>query len=213
MTRLDSWLQQATRHLSKDSAAQVRTEIREHYESALEAVISSGATISEDEADRLAVAALGDAKAANCQYRRVLLTSAEARMLREGNWEARAVCSRPWLKWLLLALPLTALITATAFFLKGAITLASALLAGGIALGFLFGAPFLPVYTPARGRTFRCVKWVVLVAMLLVILGPDALKWSWLLFSCLWPVAWIEWTRVSIRRKLPVAQWPKQLYL
>ena len=36
---------------------------------------------------------------------------------------------------------------------------------------------------------------------------------SWLLISCLWLVARIEWTRVSIRRKLPVAEWPKQLYL
>ena len=28
---LDRWLEQATRRLSKDSAAQVRTEIQEHY--------------------------------------------------------------------------------------------------------------------------------------------------------------------------------------
>ena len=57
---------------------------------------------SADEADRMAVAALGDARNTNCRYRAVLLTSAEARMLREGNWEARAICSRPWLKWLLV---------------------------------------------------------------------------------------------------------------
>jgi len=52
----------------------------------------------------------------------------------------------------------------------------------------------------------------VLAGTLLLAFGPDALKWSWLT-SCLWPLAWIEWTRISIRRKLPVAQWPKQLYL
>jgi hypothetical protein len=86
MTGLDGWLKQATRHLSRDSAAQVRTEIQEHYESALEAAMSGGA--STEEADRLAVTALGDAKDANCKYRNVLLTSAEARMLREGNWDA-----------------------------------------------------------------------------------------------------------------------------
>ena len=89
MTGLDSWLKQATRHLSKDSAVQVRTEIEEHYESAREAAISGGATI--DGAHRLALTALGNAKTANCQYRHVLLTSAEARMLRDGEWEARVV--------------------------------------------------------------------------------------------------------------------------
>lgn len=91
MTGLDSWLEQATRCLSRDSVAQVRSEIREHYESARETAISGGATA--DEADRLAVCALGDAKTANRQYRNVLLTASEARMLREANWEARAVCS------------------------------------------------------------------------------------------------------------------------
>src|SRR5262245_8350522 len=103
MTALDSWLTQATRHLSKDSAAQVRTEIHEHYESAREAAVSGGATA--DEADRLAVTALGDAKAANRQYRKVLLTSAEARMLHAGNREARVLCSRSSPRWLLLVPP------------------------------------------------------------------------------------------------------------
>jgi hypothetical protein len=57
------------------------------------------------------------------------------------------------------------------------------------------------------------VKCAVLVGMLLLAFGPDAFKWSWLLISCFWPFAWIEWTRMSLRRKLPVAQWPKHLYL
>jgi hypothetical protein len=211
MTRLDSWLKQATRHLSKDSAAQVRTEIQEHYESAREDAMSGGATA--DDADRSAVTALGDAMAANRQYRNVLLTSGEARMLRDAKWEARAFCSRPWLWWLLLPVPAVALLAATALFLLGAIGVARVLLAGGIGMGFLFVAPFLPVYTPSRGRIFRGVKWVVQAGMLVLAFGPHALQWSWLLACCIWPVAWIEWTRVSIRRKLPVAQWPKTLYL
>ena len=204
MTGLDSWLKQATRQLSRDSAAQVRTEIQEHYESALEAAMSGG--VSAEESDRLAVTALGDAKDANCKYRNVLLTSAEARILREGNWEARAVCSRPWLRW-------GALLVAAGLSLVGAITAIWALLVGGIAMGVIFGAPFLPVYTRSRGRVFRCVKWAVLLGTLGLAFGPEALKWSWLLFSCLWPMVWIESTRISIRRKLPIAEWPKQLYL
>jgi hypothetical protein len=211
VTALDSWLKQATRRLSTDSATQVRTEIQEHYESQREAAMSSGATA--EEADRLAVTALGDAKAANCQYRNVLLTSAEARMLREANWEARAVCSSPWLKWLLPAIPVAALSAATAFFLTGAIELARVLLVGGITMGLLFAAPYLPIYTPSRGRVFRSVKCVLLIGTLVLAFGPNALQWSWLLASCLWPLVWIEWTRISIRRKLPVADWPKQLYL
>jgi hypothetical protein len=49
---LDSWLQQATRSLSKDSVAQVRTEIQKHYQSARDDAISGGA--SQDEANRMA---------------------------------------------------------------------------------------------------------------------------------------------------------------
>lgn len=212
MTGLDNWLKQATRQLSKSSAAQVRTEIQEHYDSEREAAMSGGA--SADEADRLAVAVLGDAKTANCQYRNVLLTSAEVRMLREGNWEARAVCSRPWLKGLLLAMPVAALVAAATALLTGSIAVARVLLVGGIGMGLMFAAPFLlPVYTPSRGRVFRCVKWGVLIGTFALALGPDALKEFWLLTPCVWPLAWIEWTRVSIRRKLPIAEWPKQLYL
>jgi hypothetical protein len=209
MTGLDTWLKQATRHLSKDSIAQVRGEIQEHYESARAAAITTGATA--DEADSLALRDLGDARAANCQYRNVLLTSAEVRMLREGNWEARAVCSRAWLKWLLLAMSGAVVFAAATLFLRGSIAAVSALLVGGV--GLLFATPFLPICTPSRGRIFRVVKWVVLLGMFGLAFGPDVLKWSWLLFSCLWPMAWIEWTRVSIRRKLPVAEWPRHLYL
>jgi len=210
MTRLDSWLKQATRRLSQDSTAKVRSEIQEHYESAREAAIDSGATA--DESDRIAVTALGDAKAANCQYRNVLLTSAEARILREANWEAQAVCSRPWVRWL-LAMIVAALSAAFELFLTGATTVARPLFVGGMAMGILFAAPFLPVYTPARARVFRFVRLALLLGTVVLAFGPDALKWSWLLFSCLWPLVWIEWTRISIRRKLPVAEWPRQLYL
>ncbi len=211
MTSLSSWLQQATRHLSKSAAAQVRTEIQEHYESARENAIGDGA--ASEQADRLALAALGDAHAANFQYRAVLLTSAEARLLRDGNWEAQAFCSYSWLKWTLLAVPVAALSAATSSLLTGSIDRARVLFAVAMVISPLFAALFLPIYTPARGRIFRGVRWAFLTAGLVLAFGPHALKWSWLLTSCLWPIAWIEWTRVSIRRKLRVEEWPKQLYL
>ena len=211
MTGLDIWLQQATRHLAKDSAAQIRSEILEHYVSARDAAVAAGATALE--AERSALVALGDAKEANCQYRQVLLTSSEARMLREGNWEAQAVCARPWMKWTFLAMPVAAIVAAVELFTKGAIE--PARVASGAALGAacLCAALFLPVYTPLRGCIFRCLKWIVLVGMLTIAFGPDLLKFSWLLVSCLWPMAWIEWKRASIRRKMPVSAWPKHLYL
>jgi len=211
MAGLDAWLKQATRGLANESAGRVRTEIQQHYQSAHDAAISDGATA--DEADKAALAALGDAKTVNCRYRNVLMTSQEARVLSEGNWEARAVCSRPWLKWLALAVPMGALAAATGLTLAGRTAIARDLLICGLGMSPLFLAPFLPVYTPLRGRVFRLVKWIGVTAALVLLLGPDSLKWSWLLISCLWPLAWTEWTRASIRRKLPVAAWPKHLYL
>lgn len=208
---LENWLTKATCGLAAASADRVRSEIRDHYESAFETAISSGA--SADDADRAAVAALGDAKTANRQYRRVLLTSSEARMLREGNWEARAVCSHTWMKWLLPAIPAAMLLAATVLYLIGAASGARVAFAGAIGLGVALAAPLLPIYTPLRGRIYRSVKWVVLFGAIALALGPDVLKLSWLFSACFWPLAWIELTRMSIRRKLPVAQWPKQLYL
>jgi uncharacterized membrane protein len=68
MAALDKWLDVATRGLSPESTAKVQAEIEEHYNSAM----ASGATSEE------AVAALGDPKASNGEYRKVLLTETEA---------------------------------------------------------------------------------------------------------------------------------------
>ena len=210
-SNLDAWLNQATRHLSRDSAAQVRAEIQEHYQSARDAAISNGETPGQ--ADRTAVAALGDAATANCQYRNVLLTSAEARVLREGQWETRAVCSRTWLKSLLVAMPVAALWASAALFLGGQSELGRTLFVGGLTLLVAFGAPMLPIYTPARARVFRRLKYVLLAVTFALVFGTHALDWSWLLACSVWPLFWIEWTRASIRRKIPQARWPKHLYL
>ncbi|HWE53701.1 MAG TPA: hypothetical protein VG273_28180 [Bryobacteraceae bacterium] len=202
MNPLENWLKQATRGLSAASAAQVHAEIGEHYRSSLDAAIAAGAT--PENASRTALQNLGDPRAANHQYRRVLLTSAEARLLRQGNRESRFLCARPWLMWLVLAVPVAAIIAgATA----GDVVLIA------IAMAPILAAPFLPIFTPSRARIFRGVKLVAMAGAILALFGPHAVKMSWLLISCLWPLALIEWRRASIRRKLPVAAWPKQLYL
>lgn len=213
MSTLELWLKQATRHLSRDSSEQVRAEIREHYDSALEAALASGASAAD--ADRQALAALGDAKSANRGYRKVLLTSGEARLLREGKWEAQLFCTRGIAKFLVFLVPLLTLYAALVLFRSGEDVPGRILLLGGLAMGLLFLIPSLPIYTPSRGRLARIVKWAVLgvAAIPLLTLGTHAWDYSWLLFAVLWPVIWIERTRISIRRKLPVAQWPKHLYL
>ena len=80
-------------------------------------------------------------------------------------------------------------------------------------IGFTILAPRLPVYTPSRARVFRYIRWIVQVGLLLLAFGPGAMRMSWLLLLCVWQLMWVEWKRASIRRKLPVADWPRQLYL
>ena len=206
MNTLELWLERATRCLSAESSAQVRSEIREHYVSAVAVAICQG--LSDDQAEQSAVASLGDPAEANRQYRRVLLTSAEARMLRRSNSEARALCARPWLRWLLALLPATALVGSLTFAVRDKDAVAWTLFAGAAAVTLMLFASYLPVYTVTRSRIFRAVKWAVLIGIMAI-----CYRWPWLCFASLWPIAHIEWNRVSIRRKLPVAQWPKQLYL
>ena len=205
---LEAWLKQAVCGLSAAAAASVRTEIQAHYESAREAAMSSGAT--PEEADRAAVEALGSAEISNRLYRKVMLTKSEARLLCEMNWEARMVCSR--LRWL-APIPAAGLLASVWFFIVGRFYDASMLLLGMAGIGMLFAAARLPIYTPARSRVFRWVRWAWLAAILVLAALPDIRAWSWLLPACAWPLIWVEWTRFSLRRKLPVTEWPKQLYL
>ena len=76
---LESWLERATFWLAPASAEKVREEIREHYESAFEAERERG--VSRYNAERAAVKTLGSPAVANRQYRKVLLTANEAKML------------------------------------------------------------------------------------------------------------------------------------
>src|SRR5215475_11995878 len=95
---LEVWLKQATCRLSADAVLQVQREIEEHYDAAREEALSAGS--DPVDAGRAALAALGDAAVANRQYRKVMLTAAEAKVLRQAKWESRAVCR--WLRWLFL---------------------------------------------------------------------------------------------------------------
>jgi hypothetical protein len=177
---------------------------------AREAAVSNGA--SADEADRAALANLGDAVTVNCQYKRVMLTSAEASILRSASQEARAICSRKWLKWPLRGFAATGLLAAVTSHLNGATDAARMSLALTLAAALLLAMITLPVHTAMRGRVFRAMKWAVILAIMALAIGPQMSKQWWLLTTCLWPMMWIEVVRASIRRKLPLSTWPRQLF-
>jgi hypothetical protein len=210
-SELERWMREASRGLSRESAGRVRVEIQEHYDAALESATDGGAATHE--AERLAMTTLGDAAKVNCQYRKVMLTRSEARMMREAAWETRAMCSRAWMKWVLLAATIGALAASAFSFARGAGDTARILLAMALLTGHILAAMVLRINTPLRGRIYRGVRWAVLIAVMALAMGRMTPQESWLPLSCLWVVAWIEVTRNSMRRKLPVSQWPKQLYL
>jgi hypothetical protein len=230
-TALDTWLARATRQLSADSAAQVRAEIAQHYESAREDALATG--VNTDEADRSAVTSLGDPRAANSQYREVLITRSEAKLLRSSACEARFFSSTPVRKRLLVLIPAVAatcaatayaVATITAPFAIGFAASANANATAGlvariaivaaILTALIFAVPLLPIYTPARARIYRAAKWLTVISLSLFLFDrAHLLDWSWLSLNCFSFVAWTEVKRMSLRRKIPSAAWPKHLYL
>ncbi len=184
MTELEQWLMRASKCLSAESHTRVRAEILDHYEASRDEAIGNGATLQEAEA--MALRALGDPGKANRLYRQSLLTSGEARFLRRGNSEVRAICSRPFLKWLVLGSPVAAFVSGIIAWLWGANRLAAELLPIGICLSILLHGPFLPIYTPLRSRIYRGFKWAALSVLFLVAMWPLGWSESWLFFGCLW---------------------------
>lgn len=210
---LETWLVAATCRLTRDSVARVRGEMWAHYESAREEALVGGATV--DEAHAAALASLGDPKEANKEYQKVHVTIAENGLLSEDRWISRVVCSRRYL----LAVPLMALCAGISAFLYKPSPESLMLLVGGAGLSFVLGAPFIVrINTIARGRAYRAIRWAWLIAVMWLAYGPGGVMGSWPMFlamggSMLWIVAWADWNRMSLRRKIPVAQWPRGLYL
>ena len=70
----------------------------------------------------------------------------------------------------------------------------------------------LPIYTAERSRLCRIVRWSAMtVAALLPPLYHARIPWAGAAFLA-WIFVLIDWRNISIRRKLPVSQWPKGLY-
>lgn len=189
---LEIWLVGATYGLSAESAARVRAEIEEHYESA----VSSGAT------EREALVALGDAKAANRQYKKVLLTKSDVKWL--------DVCKRR--KVSECAVLTCACMTVGAVFKSfvGAPREAVPLFALA-SQSFMFWIS-VRVEMDSRFKVYalRFLKWLAIASV------PVAYAWAGQWNPIFWGYGifpFAAYQNYRVRRKLPVEQWPKELNL
>lgn len=194
-TSLEIWMDQATRGLALESAMRVRAEIQEHFDSALASGAEPGA----------AVAALGDPKSANRQYRRVLLTNTDARWLE--NVRRRGELP-----------PLGAYILLTAGLVTGAAKILRGSLDGSLpplslmVIGALFLVPrWVRLDTRLRNRTYRALQWAVIIGGPVALTAAGRLKpavfFVYLMFVC------VAYKDYLLRRKLPEKEWPKDLHI
>jgi hypothetical protein len=204
---LAAWLDTATRKLSTDSAARVREEIREHFESAREEAVAAGVTA--DSACLSALASLGDAKTVNRRYRRVLVTAWEATLLERAECADRS--------WYFSRVGLVARLFVWGAFLFFGVAQENPMLvlvAGGYFA--VCGYRLLPArHMRIGGLVIRWIGIPVGIFTGFMIAGqPDvrvALGAMFILYEV--AVARAHWGRMRLREKLPVADWPRALYL
>lgn len=210
MTPIEKWLAYATHALSYEATAQVQAEIREHYRSTYSQALVQGST--EEEAHRIALAALGDAVSANRQYRRVLLTAREARYLSFLNPPDPSLLSPARIT---LGKSLAGILYAEALAWMVYVSWKQSPWVFAI-LPFpfmLLARELLPINTPLRGLIYRSAKWIAFIGGTLLANYYAQPGWpGWLPFGALLYPAYTEYMRISIRRKLPMSQWPARLY-
>ena len=202
MQTLEQWLSVATRGLCESAAECVRAEIREHY---LCAVESAGtADVDLPEAERRPLHALGDAKTANRQYRRVLLTEGEDVLLRGlTSWKQRLWTG---VVALLSALALVLIPVSTLGYVKYllAMTVIDAAL------------QVIPIGSIRAAWIVRSMRWGVLaigLAMTFVGASGDSLMYVPGGVLCVISVVHMEFRLFVLRRKVPVDHWPSRLWV
>jgi hypothetical protein len=201
MQTLEQWLSVATRGLCDAAAARVRAEIGEHYASALES--AGTADVDPLDVERRAVTALGDAKTANRQYRRVLLTEGEDVLLR-----GLSPLSQFW-----------DMVTAGSLVMVGALiwvrTSEFRYLPATVIVEVMLRA--IPVGSIRAGSIVRSARWGVLTIGLTMTvvsyLGPGIAPIFHVTGVVLVAVAagYAEYKFFVLRRKVPVEQWPRRL--
>jgi hypothetical protein len=199
---LENWLTEATRKLSEESAARVRSEIEEHYNSAM----ASGAS------DQGAVASLGDASRANREYRKVLLTKADAKWL--AFVKRRGEGRGPLFPW--YAILVTALIEGTFTTPRGALFGPLPFLPMVIFAAVLFVPRWVTIDTRLRSYVYRTVRLGVTLAV--PVAFAKARDWNPVFFAyglSFWTAffLWAAYKDYLLRRKLPAKEWPKELHL
>jgi hypothetical protein len=191
---LEQWLSLATRKLAPASIEQVRREIGEHYQSALDACTWD-------------LASLGSPRKANREYRKVLLTRSEARFLKNGFFLPGS-----WTWWMSAVVGLLAVLaSAASWAVTGHSDLGRLALLIGALLLVQYSGPLLPIKTPARLRTWRIVRSTAFVMAILLLISI----WDWAIFAMLtqFCAVWIfQETAAGIRHKLPMERWPDGLY-
>lgn len=202
MPPLEQWLSVATRGLCESAAELVRAEIGEHYASAIESAAMGGG--DPRDAERVAIDALGDAEIANRQYRRVLLTEREEDVLRGFTSRGGQLWRGTWIVLsavLLVVVPSSTLGVAKytcAFILLDA--LLRMVPVGSIRAGWfvriLRWVNSLVFYTMWFASTLAFAKFA---AVLIPVFAVGTMHMEYRLFV--------------IRRKLPVEQWPRRLWV
>jgi len=70
----------------------------------------------------------------------------------------------------------------------------------------------LPIYTEERSRWFRIAKWTTMTAVaVLPVLYGARIPWMGAAYLAFFFVLF-DMRGISLRRKLPAAEWPKRLY-
>lgn len=190
-----AWMERATRGLAAESSEKVQTEILEHYELTREEQLARG--VQPAEADRIALSRLGDARAANRAYRKVLLTNFEEWHLRQQE-SAEAGGA---LLFLLLGAAVTGTLGGLMYLMGRDV---APLVTVGVSLLLFYSAFLFRNLKSARlARILRVAKYAGLVGALAIGV-PGA---SVLILAALAPFfAWAEWMNFRLRRKLPAAR-------
>lgn len=205
--RLDEWLAVATKKLSTESVEHVREEIEEHFISAKEEALA--ASVHPHDTGLSALVSLGDPKAANRAYRKVLLTKAEELLLIRSRYNRPVVIC---MTAIFLVFALWSFITG--FHESSHQNNESALLVGLVYLALALRPWIASKRNQTYSRIFSGFFIVCLVGFLFLMDSPQLqLGFSVSLIVIIvasWPT--IRRCR-QLRRKLPIEKWPDELYM
>jgi hypothetical protein len=207
---LGEWLDVATNKLSTESKYRVRKEIQEHFVLAKEEAVAKGA--HPDEAGRTALESLGDARAANRAYRKVLLTKADERLLRNLKSKSlRMIC-----------VAAGCLVIAPVWIFAVVLPAESRESPHENGFNLLIAFVYLalglrPWITSKRNQTYSKIFfgfWVVCGAGSLFLLGIPQFQYgqSILLVVVVMSCWLMIRPRQQLRRKLPIDKWPDGLF-